>query len=401
MKRSNRSNKGRTPNSKRPASSIRIDQPLPEHHLRKLIEKTHAHNAALKVMVYPDPETGEHDITSLGIPDLDASRVSLVKMPSISVTPLQVRGGKGRGKGKGKGKGSGHGNPVNPQVVLAEVQKAFGNVPFVGNTGPIVLGEQNVEFGNASKANYYAAAYTEVVKRHHLLFIEEADFNFLQTVGKANGYGYFCSQQNSRGQAVGFLVHPRLRKIDLQEWHEIERVQGVPDLRSALVLTLEDTVTKFRFTAIVVHLKSMRGGPAVTDPIRYQQCQILAQKLQAAGLTNVVLGGDWNFFVNTGTCAQPLTQIGAKLVYPNDATSTQAMGGRLDAFYTYQLACKLGAYKVRNWWKIKVLGRSFADHGLLSVRTFNLTPCTPGSTDPDCQPGGGADDDKNTEVVTG
>lgn len=375
-----RKSKGGRKATARKAHARPIRTQVPAGQLAQIIAKSREYTQSLVIPVYPEPSTGD-------FPQLDFKSSSLVQ-----VGPLQAAN---RGKGKGK--------PVaSPQQVHAEIKKALAKMPLAGNDGPLVIGEQNAEFGNASKASYYAAAYTEIVTRHHLLFWEEVDFNFLQTVAKANNLKFWCSKQNSRGQAVGFLWNERLKMVSYDEWHEVANVQGVPDLRPALVLTFRDTTTGFVFTAIVVHLKSMRGGPVVTAPIRYQQCQILANKIQANGLTNVILGGDWNFFVNTGTDAQPLTSIGAKLVYPGDTTSTQAMGGRLDAFYTYKLACKLGAYKVRNWWKIQSIGRSFTDHGLLSTRTFNLVPCTPGSMDPDCQPGSpGPDDDQNTDVVTG
>ena len=77
------------------------------------------------------------------------------------------------------------------------------------------------------------------------------------------------------------------------------------------------------------------------------------------------------------------------------------MGGRLDGWFTYQLACKVGRYQVRAYFKNKKIGRSLTDHGLLSCRTFQLVACAPGSTDPDCQPGGPdlGSDNKGTDVV--
>lgn len=382
MKRIHGGKNGRKP-ARKSGQAAPIRTTVPPHHLRQLIAKLQKRSAEHRHRVYPHPETGEHQPHLLGIPDLRIEQLSFVDVePDPSVDKKQ--GGKG---GSGKG-GGGRQQQASPQVVLAEVQKAFAGVSAVGHNGPLVFGEFNAEFGNASKANFYATSYAEIVKRHHLLFCEEVDFNFLQTVGKANSYGYFCCKANSRGQAVGFLVHPRLRVIGQPtEYSQVANVQGIPDLRPAYRLDLEDKTTGYKFSVVVVHLKSMRGGPKVTAPVRYQQCQIIAQVLGSS--KEIILAGDFNTFLNNTTDTQPLTQAGFKLVFPGDNTSTQSMGGRLDGFFTYQLTAKLGFYQIRNWWKNKKLGRSLSDHGLLSLRTVKLQPCVPGSADPDCQPGAG------------
>jgi hypothetical protein len=141
----------------------------------------------------------------------------------------------------------------------------------------------------------------------------------------------------------------------------------------------------------------MRGGPVQTAPIRYQQNQLIAKRIKDR--KNVIIGGDWNEFLDKIPSSHPLLQVGAKLVFPGDNTSTQAMGGRLDGWFVYQLACKIGRYQVRAYFRNKQIGRSLTDHGLLSCRTFQLN-CTPGSTDPDCtgSPDLGADN-QGTDIV--
>src|SRR5207237_8777987 len=133
-------------------------------------------------------------------------------------------------------------------------------------------------------------------------------------------------------------------------------------LRPAYRLDLEDSATGMKFSAVVVHLKSMRGGPASTSPVRYQQCQIIQQVL---GTDPVIIAGDWNCFVNNTHDMDPLTTNGYKVVNPGDSTSTQKMGGRLDCFVTSNITVKLGRYQVRNFWKNQTIGRAFSDHGLL------------------------------------
>lgn len=386
MKRSSKPNhKGRVSRAQKGNRPIRTE--APPHHLAQIIAKSKEYTASLRHRLYPHPETGEHDLSILGIPDLTADQVSLVHI------------GKAH---HAKKSGGGHGKSAaaSPQVVHQEVSAALAGLSLVNYQGNLVVGEFNAEFGNASKATLFAAAYAELVKRHHLIFFEEIDHGFLQTLGSANGYGWRVSTANTRNQAVGFLVHPRLDIINMEEWVEVGNVQGVPDLRPAFALELKDKTTGFVFWAVVVHLKSMRGGPVVTAPVRYQQCALLAKRI--AGRTNVLLGGDWNTFLNNTQDTLPLTQAGAKLVFPGDTASTQSMGGRLDGFFAYQLKVKVGRYQVRNFWRNRKLGRTLSDHGLLTVRTFQLVACTPGSNDPDCQPGGPdlGGDNQNTDVVT-
>jgi hypothetical protein len=47
-----------------------------------------------------------------------------------------------------------------------------------------------------------------------------------------------------------------------------------------------------------------------------------------------IVAGDFNDFIDKNTqVTAPLTAAGYLLVYPNDNTSTQSMGGRLDGFF--------------------------------------------------------------------
>lgn len=371
------------------ANSRSIRTQVPPGQLARLIEKSRAYTRSLVIPVYPDPDSAPHLETG-SLPQLDIQPSALVQ-----VETLKAAGGRGKKKQPS----------ASPQVVHQEVLASFnsGKHPMqpVGKEGPLLFGEFNFEFLSQSKANYYKDAYKEIVCRHHVIFCEEIDFAGLQTIGKANGYGYFVSTANTRNQAVGFLLHPRIEVLAKEEWSEIASVQGVPDLRPGFALHLKDRTTGFEFWAVVFHLKSMRGGPKVTSPIRHQQCQLIAKRIKDR--QNILLGGDWNCFLDNTTDTDPLVKVGAKLVFPGDKTSTQSMGGRLDGFFTYQLSVKVGRYQVRNFWKNKKLGRSLSDHGLLSVRTFQLVPCAAGSADPDCQPGGSdlGKDNQGTDVVTG
>ncbi len=257
---------------------------------------------------------------------------------------------------------------VSPQQVLAVVQRLLKNVKLAGHdAGKFVVGEFNAEFGSYSKALFFKDAYLEMVQRCHLLFMEEVTPKFLQVLGKAAGYGHFGSPVNTRGQGVGFLVHPRLKLTEKPVlYKQLVDIQGIPDLRPALRLDLEDTTRTMRFSSVVVHLKSMRGGVLATAPVRYQQCQQLARLLDGSP---VLAGGDWNTFLGESLDTSPLTEAGFKLVNPGGTLSTQAEGGFLDGFFTHNLAgFKIGSFRSFNFWLDSSIGSAFSDHGLTMVQ---------------------------------
>jgi hypothetical protein len=109
-------------------------------------------------------------------------------------------------------------------------------------------------------------------------------------------------------------------------------------------------------------MKSMRGGPKVTSPVRYQQSQKLANAVGANYKGKA--GGDWNTFLDNTNDLDPLKAIGFKLLNPKDKTATHAMGSRLDGFL-YLNITGLGRLKVRNFWKNTQITRQLSDHGWL------------------------------------
>lgn len=278
-----------------------------------------------------------------------------------------------------------HGNnprPLpNPVVVASEVAKSVANMPLAGNTGNLVFGEWNMEFLDASKAKYFLKTFEEIVPRHHLLFCEEVDSSGLDTLAQAFGYTSYCSVANTRGQAVGFLVHPRLKIIGQpKSYDNVANVQGIPDLRPAFRVDLEDSISGYRFSAVVIHFKSMRGGPVTTSPVRHQQMQLLASDLGPN--FQGIIAGDFNTFLDNTGDTKPLIDAGYKLVNPTDNTTTQSMGGRLDGFFQLGVSKQLGKYQVRPFFKNPLITRGLSDHGLLTIemRLCNV----PGATDPSC-----------------
>ncbi|HEY9677572.1 MAG TPA: hypothetical protein V6C76_06160 [Drouetiella sp.] len=250
-------------------------------------------------------------------------------------------------------------------VVASEVAKSVEGMPMATDTGDLHLGEWNMEFLTGDKAKYFKDSYKQIVPRHHLMFAEEANADGLATIAKDNGYNFEISRDNSRGQAVGFLIHPRLKVLGTQSYEEVANVDNIPDLRPAFRVNLQDTATGEKFSAVVVHLKSMRGGPEQTAHVRTEQADILGKALgdDYAG----VIAGDWNTFLDKSKELKPLLDRGFKIVNPGDATSTQAMGGRLDGFLVKNMPYNFSDPEVRPFFKNPKITRGLSDHGLLTT----------------------------------
>jgi hypothetical protein len=250
-------------------------------------------------------------------------------------------------------------------VVASEVAKSVQGMPMATAKGDLTLGEWNMEFLTGDKAAYFTDSYKQIVPRHHLMFVEEANADGLAKIAKDNGYNFEISRDNSRGQAVGFLINPRLKVLGTSTYEEIANVNNIPDLRPAFRVDLQDTTTGEKFSAVTVHLKSMRGGPEATAPVRTEQASRLATVL-GKDFSGVV-AGDWNTFLDKSPELKPLTDAGFKIVNPTDATSTQSMGGRLDGFLVKGLNWNMSNPEVRPFFKNPKITRGLSDHGLLTT----------------------------------
>lgn len=343
-------------------SSLKIvpGQDLHPAHLKRVIETSQAYTEEVNRsrIVYPDPDTV--DFTSGG----DELRQYQVTPQGFLSNSL---GEELRQDAKGKKGGS---KLPNPQQVLTEIRKYYQDAPLAGMNGNLILGELNLEFGDASKAKYFRESYIEILLHLHLLAVEEVDASWtnamVQYMQQATGLNYlgFTSTANTRNQAVGFLVHPRLEVLKGPiEYSQVASVQGVPDLRPAYRLDLRDRTTGVEFSATVVHLKSMRGGPLATSAIRYKQLDIL-QKLLGPKYSGFVVG-DLNWILTDKSLkdGDPLLNAGFQLFAPNDSTPTQAMGSRIDGWFFKSLSRQFRLYKVRAFWQNKQITRAFTDHG--------------------------------------
>jgi hypothetical protein len=319
--------------------------------------------------------------------DIDFSQLSVDELESF--TKRSRRSAKG-GKGKGKGGSGGGGQQGAPSAAVAEqvVGSYFKGMQPAANTGNLLLGEQNALFGSKQKAITYRDAWRHIVEPHHIMFWSEVSAEFLQEIGQAYGHGYWCSKANTRDQAVGITAHPRLKKIAGPfSYDRVASVQGIPDLRPAFVVIFEDLWSGVIIKAVVNHLKSMRGGPKLTSPVRYQQCveivkahgvstsgvkpalknqqtrNIWRNKVFGRGFTDhgtttvtmplcilpdaerkldlqerikrgiTVMAGDWNCLLGQVTDVDPLIQAGYLLIDPTGNVPTHSMGSRLDGFF--------------------------------------------------------------------
>jgi hypothetical protein len=254
----------------------------------------------------------------------------------------------------------------------ASAAEAFGVVsqlvectPHAADTGQLLMAAHNVQFGNIEKALLYHRAYEYMFSRAHLIFLEEVDPDFCRAAAGAIDYKWYASRVNSRGQGLGFLLHPRLEVIGPPVTLEsIADVHHIPDLRPGFMLHLKDTHSGVQLDALAVHLKSMRGGP-YTHGVRYAQTTALA-KLVSDHPT--IVGGDWNFFLNQHEREMaPLQHAGFQLVDPESNLPTQEFGGRLDGFMTRNMPCTFSNCETFNFWQC-LPNRSFSDHGMLRVR---------------------------------
>ncbi len=298
-----------------------------------------------------------------------------------------LKGGKKKKQPKG---GSGPHSLPSATVVDQVISAYYKGMPNADITGPLVFGELNALFGSGQKALTYMSAWEKIVRPHHLMFWSEVAPDFCKEIGKHMGYGYWTSKDNSRGnQAVGFTAHPRLRLVQGPiAYNAVATVQGIQDLRPAYVCVFEDNWSGVIIKAMVVHLKSMRGGAKLTSPVRYQQCveivnahgpatqgikpalknpqtrntwrnQVYGRGFLDHGGTTyymplcvlpeserklalperikrgiTVMAGDWNTFLNQTRDLDPLINAGYQIVNPTDATPTHSMGGRLDGAIT-------------------------------------------------------------------
>jgi hypothetical protein len=353
-------------------------------------------------VTYPDPSK-----LRLLTPEqvLELGFVEHELQDSFGLEPLGSRHrrrhhGRRHGQPQGKGQQQDHGQPrdhgqsqgdrqpsgktlPDPSVVeniVSGMLTSAGLKPRGVPSGDVVAVELNCENCNISKAKFFGPAFKAIFECADVVYLEEVTCEAVQYFATITGYIGHCSKQNSRGQAVGFLVNPARFEIigPVEEWSEVAQIQGIQDLRPIVALKTKDKLTGGMQRRGVGHLKSLRGGERHAGAIQYQQYQKIAVRMgmpvtgckpqlgqlrivqffknlqlgrnltdhaanfwierQPVGVQCVdgmwVLAGDFNNFMGQVTQVyEPLTRLGYLLLYPHDRTSTQSMGGRLDGVF--------------------------------------------------------------------
>ena len=260
-------------------------------------------------------------------------------------------------------------SPYDVAAISAEVLRVLGKSRRrIEDGNALVVGSHNASYGNRKKGEAFLPAYREFVGRHHLLAWQEVDREFLDFIAHAAGnYSAVCTEPNSRGQAVGFTVHNRLKVLSTKVYSEFRNINGFPDLRPALRLDLLDTKTNLELVALVVHYKSNLGGSKATTPVRLKQATTHAEVLQIKDEFAICLG-DYNHNLEFASDADPLRSDGFFAFPRHDRASTHASAGRIDGMFVKNVPAnvKLSGYRVRNFWRNRKVGCALSDHGLLS-----------------------------------
>ena len=257
---------------------------------------------------------------------------------------------------------------AEPNIVLSMVKRRLINLPQAQiNDLAFRIGSWNMEYMWQAKAEHFLDTYREIISRHHILAAQEVTPPALATIAKTCNYNFAASQPNSRGQAVGLLIHPRLLIQNIYEYPQLTNICGVPDLRPALRADLFDCQSQLTFSIVTVHLKSMLGHMPFTSHVRRQQLRQLVISLADNKNPTIILG-DFNCFLDTSGDIDCLLTDGYRLTNPHNHTSTQSCGGRLDGLFHKNLppGFKPGSYNIRDFWRSSLSGRSLSDHGLLT-----------------------------------
>jgi hypothetical protein len=364
---------------KKSSRRIVVGQPLTPQAVGKL----NALNARRNEVVLPLLEQGQFKWPkALRVADQFADHTdesSIARHPALfALDDFFAKKGKGKGKGKSGGKSGGTKSAPkwpDPAVTHSEIQKVLHGRPVAGKTGNVVISSLNCEFGNKSKVQYFSDSYVTIFALSHIQGLIEVSTDGVAEMAKITGLTGICGTENSRQQAVGCLVHPRMGKVTSTEYTSFSQIQNIQDLRPALRVETDDAIY------IIVHPKSMLGGPLTTAAVRYQQFEALAKELKddikkikdkAADAKPIIVMGDMNFRLQKKfNDADPLYNEGFKLIEKNDQRQTQAYSkdSRIDGFFYLGIDdADVGYYDVTPFFLIKKIGRAFTDHALVDFQ---------------------------------
>lgn len=274
-----------------------------------------------------------------------------------------------KGKKLRRGRRSG-GLLIDPELVHSVVSRlvAESGLQPAGMTGPVKRAGQNFEMLTSEKASWFSKSYRQIIPLAHIWMCTEVSREGLERIAQETGYQFFCSQENSRGQGVGALIHKRFKVVRWYTIDEVANVRGVADLRPVLVVLLEDTSPdcppeQKTIWCAVHHAKSMRGGVERSGAICYRQNEIIVEHLGHMGPG--AIGGDFNVLPGTPVgdkVISVLTDGGFVFVDADDRRPTHSMGGRLDLLFTLAMEKELHIEALLAWFASPEIGRGLTDH---------------------------------------
>ncbi len=182
--------------------------------------------------------------------------------------------------------------PPTPEQIAEVVRSMIASQPLAGFDGPLVAISFNGHHLKVDKAESMIIPILEIVKRGHIVMVQETNVDALRLIAKKAGYGLNVSHRNNREQANGILFHPRLQWLgDAPYYHDyLLEVPGHPEykvtLRPALQRRVKDLTSGFVFDVIDWHGKSNVGGPDETRPIRRHQFEMLVGDLDKQSTTS-------------------------------------------------------------------------------------------------------------------
>jgi endonuclease/exonuclease/phosphatase family metal-dependent hydrolase len=254
---------------------------------------------------------------------------------------------------------------ASPDTVQAVVEEHLQLLqPATNSDRCLKIASWNAEYLWQHKAAYFLRSYETILEKHHIIALQEISSAALSLISQQTGYSYVVSSSNTRGQAVGFLIHPRLTILSCREHSELTDIYHVRDLRPALEIEVFDSLLG-NLTFITVHLKSMLREPLFTRAVRKKQLEKLLATLNQTKQNLMVLG-DFNCWLGYTDNISSLTTNGFLLANPHNKQATQMEGARLDGlFYKNLTNLSVNDYCLSNFWQ-NPSGKSLSDHGLLS-----------------------------------
>ncbi len=182
--------------------------------------------------------------------------------------------------------------PPTPEEIKESLLRIIGVRTPVTNDGPLVVCTFNGQHLKPDKVERLSPPLLELVKRAHIICVQETNADALRILAKKARYGINVSHRNNREQACGILFHPRVMWLGHAPIYH-DYLMKVPDhaemaasLRPAIQRRVYDRATSLVIDIINLHAKSNVGGAEETRPIRRYQFEQLVEELKRQEATS-------------------------------------------------------------------------------------------------------------------